>query len=318
MDTLFCTGQELARGTYAIVQLDPVAACADANDPEITLLAKQLPSKKYVFQPMHQLAFKFPLNAGRYLAIINRCGFMQKPQWGVYVVSQGLPTPDKDYGLHEGMCTPIFPTTEHPQAREPLRPNKEFPWKNCYHHSFPGYQILAVSSISREGASGIKLPEEEMRRLNDCFLTDSYEARETRERNEELLMNNRAQNSGDQVVNPRIHLSCEEDSEMLSPEGLPPLLPSTGPTLPGSSDPNEEDAAEPYDNFSDVTSCISGTSAEFSYTDGDEGFIRDPGSSADSVWILPTMKVWLDLSVIDSQTLPPVADFRAEVREISK
>lgn len=31
------------------------------------------------------------------------------------------------------MCTPIYPNDKHPAGREPLRPEKPFPYTNCYH-----------------------------------------------------------------------------------------------------------------------------------------------------------------------------------------
>lgn len=237
---------------------------------------------------------------------------MPKPQWEVRIVSQGLPTPDKDLGRHEGMCTPIFPTTEHPQGREPLRANKEFPWKNCYHHSLPGGTSLAVSSVSSEGASGIALPDEEVSRLFRTFLTDSY-SRRAREPSSESVP---------QSIDKDNSISDPGEKNSARPASPSPAIPMAQPPTNSESheissltrDPNEiYDDAELYEDFSDGTSIIeSSLSHDSDCSDGNEAFIRDP------FCIYPTMDVWLDLSVFDSQPIPSLEDFEAEAQEISK
>jgi len=48
MNDLAALRKDLARGRYVVIRMDPVAACAGANDPEITSLAKQISTKMYV------------------------------------------------------------------------------------------------------------------------------------------------------------------------------------------------------------------------------------------------------------------------------
>lgn len=58
--------------------------------------------------------------------------------------------------LDSTMCTPIFPATEHPFSREPLRPTPSFPFSDCYQYTAPapivriptgGYKLSKATSL---------------------------------------------------------------------------------------------------------------------------------------------------------------------------
>jgi hypothetical protein len=184
-----------------------------------------------------------------------------------------------------------------------------------------------VSSISKAGATGIQLPMEEVNRLFRCFLADSFEARK---RASDPDLRNLCSQTGVQSISrdedDQAHPSCEESAPSpapSSPPDIPVIQPSAEPIChepsPPTPHPNaQDDDPEPYETLSDVTSFVSTLSYDPSFTDGDEEFINALESFIDPFCIRTTMDVWLDLSVFDSETLPPVSDFWDEVREISK
>lgn len=63
--------------------------------------------------------------------------FPNKPwyRYAVNVVAPCLREEDAETRITADMCSPIYPNTQHPAGREPLRPDKPFPYANCYHWS---------------------------------------------------------------------------------------------------------------------------------------------------------------------------------------
>ncbi|KDQ51755.1 hypothetical protein JAAARDRAFT_198831 [Jaapia argillacea MUCL 33604] len=53
----------------------------------------------------------------------------------IYFIAQDLPSPCIKNGRESSMCTPLWPTTEHPSGRKPIRLREPLPWENCYLHS---------------------------------------------------------------------------------------------------------------------------------------------------------------------------------------
>jgi len=238
---------------------------------------------------------------------------MPKPSWGIYVVSEGLLIPDESYGQHEGMCTPIFPATHHPRGREAVRPTNDFPRKNCYHHSYPGYNIVAVSSISRKGASEIRLPEVGMDAIRRNVLKDSYEARERIP--EEAKSYPRS--SGEKIESA-VDPSGEESLAPSSPPQVSSVPVSPRSTSHAISVDGNSGSEDPYENLSDVTSIASRIGPDASCMDGDEVFIRALETCIDLTCIKSTVKVWLDLNVLKSRKLHTAAEFQEERYQIAR
>ncbi|KAI0690768.1 hypothetical protein C8T65DRAFT_618209, partial [Cerioporus squamosus] len=69
--------------------------------------------------------------------------FLHRPdfQYLVYVVSPGLRPEDPEQGYTADMCVPIFPNTDHPTGRTPVRTVPEFPFFNCYHWFGPDISL---------------------------------------------------------------------------------------------------------------------------------------------------------------------------------
>ncbi|KDQ51762.1 hypothetical protein JAAARDRAFT_40789 [Jaapia argillacea MUCL 33604] len=64
----------------------------------------------------------------------------------IYFLTQGLPSPSAD-GLRESsMCVPIWPTTEHPSGRKPIRLREPLPWENVYLHSMLYVDVRVLSA----------------------------------------------------------------------------------------------------------------------------------------------------------------------------
>jgi hypothetical protein len=270
----------------------------------------------------------------RYIGLIDDFSFIPRAQWAVNLVIQELPTPDVEQGMHNGMCLPIFPTTHHPPGREALRPSSDFPWKNCYHHSHLGSKPLAVSTVHGANATGVRLSEEDVDRLEYYAIDDPYEARDASRQCQSgkmvAMMGNSA--GGVEIVSEETPAQVPAPSDLSARTELPQstsLIRSASapgadvqPSSPSGGVVADGGGADPYDNFSDVTSIISSHDGLEVQLDA-EAFHHALASGAagepvDPSSIVTTMEVWLDLTVFDSQTLPPSMDFEAEVTQISQ
>ncbi|KDQ51759.1 hypothetical protein JAAARDRAFT_497979 [Jaapia argillacea MUCL 33604] len=64
----------------------------------------------------------------------------------IYFIAQGLPSPCVKDGRESSMCTPLWPTTEHPSGRKPIRLREPLPWENCYLHSTLYIDVRVLSA----------------------------------------------------------------------------------------------------------------------------------------------------------------------------
>ncbi len=53
----------------------------------------------------------------------------------VVPIAPNLRPVDEEHGATADMCIPIGPNTSHPNGREPLETEPQFPFRNCYHWS---------------------------------------------------------------------------------------------------------------------------------------------------------------------------------------
>ncbi|KDQ51763.1 hypothetical protein JAAARDRAFT_40790 [Jaapia argillacea MUCL 33604] len=63
----------------------------------------------------------------------------------IYFITQGLPSTD---GVRQStMCVPLWPATEHPSGRKPIKLREPLPWDNCYLHStlFVDVRVLSAN-----------------------------------------------------------------------------------------------------------------------------------------------------------------------------
>ncbi|KDQ51811.1 hypothetical protein JAAARDRAFT_210932 [Jaapia argillacea MUCL 33604] len=84
----------------------------------------------------------------------------------VYFITQGLPSPSTD-GLRESsMCVPIWPTTEHPSGRKPIRLREPLPWDHCYLHSMLYVDVRVLSADFEDAKiNGVMLFPEAMHHM---------------------------------------------------------------------------------------------------------------------------------------------------------
>ncbi|KDQ62023.1 hypothetical protein JAAARDRAFT_97076, partial [Jaapia argillacea MUCL 33604] len=134
-------------GTYVGVRLDAAATVAPLQDPIVDLQARSLSPKIYV----------------GLITSVYPWYDVESPllQVEIMLVGQGLPTYREGAVVDASMCTPIFPATEHPLSRQPVRPSKPFPWPNCYQHSFMN-KMARVSRIHHSDDSDIRIAKREV------------------------------------------------------------------------------------------------------------------------------------------------------------
>ncbi|EIW54207.1 uncharacterized protein TRAVEDRAFT_132815, partial [Trametes versicolor FP-101664 SS1] len=104
---------------YAVIRMDPVAMVKKLDDPEALAAARAMTPRSYVVYLTHEPELPFP-NKPWYRYELN-------------IIAPSLCEDDAAKGITADMCTPIFPNDKHPAGREPLRPEKPFPYTNCYH-----------------------------------------------------------------------------------------------------------------------------------------------------------------------------------------
>ncbi|KAI0365059.1 hypothetical protein BV20DRAFT_955037 [Pilatotrama ljubarskyi] len=106
-------------GTYAVAQIDVQATLAGLEDEKALSAASRLETKKYLIYLHTPLQLPYPGSGPwKYLA---------------YFVGPDPRPEEPENFITSDMCIPIFPNTNHPTGREPVRPNSPFPFPNCSH-----------------------------------------------------------------------------------------------------------------------------------------------------------------------------------------
>lgn len=127
--------------------IDPVAAVAHIDNPELHAAARAMKPKRYLanvgeVREFRVLVFDF-LTFPPQLDTLNlACEWIQ---FRLAIVTRGPIDADATRGIEAEMCTPIFPETRHPSDRQPLRATSvswvgrqrdvDLPFPNCYLHS---------------------------------------------------------------------------------------------------------------------------------------------------------------------------------------
>lgn len=102
--------------------------------------------------------------------------FPNKPwyRYAVNVVAPSLREEDAGKRITAEMCSPIYPNTQHPAGREPLRPDKPFPYANCYHWSGVEMDIRVLARPEEfDQNQAIALPLREYMRWDELQLEDA-------------------------------------------------------------------------------------------------------------------------------------------------
>ncbi|TFY50557.1 hypothetical protein EVJ58_g10999 [Rhodofomes roseus] len=100
------------------------------------------------------------MHPAKYVALVTQIDELPLPRKADHkcylaLVGQGLCRPDEVTCIESSMCVPIFPATEHPLSREPLRPKPAFPFPGCYQYScntslvrIPNKPYLLTNAVS--------------------------------------------------------------------------------------------------------------------------------------------------------------------------
>lgn len=102
--------------------------------------------------------------------------FPNKPwyRYAVNVVAPCLREEDPEKRITADMCSPIYPNSQHPAGREPLRPDKPFPYANCYHWSGVEMDIRVLARPEEfDQNQAIALPLREYMRWDELQLEDA-------------------------------------------------------------------------------------------------------------------------------------------------
>ncbi|RPD57878.1 hypothetical protein L226DRAFT_472381 [Lentinus tigrinus ALCF2SS1-7] len=148
---------------YAAVRMDPVAMVQHLNDAQALEAATRIHPRTYLVHLSYDSVFPFP----------------GKPWYGfsASLVGPSLRAVDEERCISADMCIPIFPNTAHPGGREPVRPKPErpFPYDNCYHWSFTDTKIRVIASPEGFNARiAVKLDAYEDTRREKFFARDGY------------------------------------------------------------------------------------------------------------------------------------------------
>ncbi|KAI0327943.1 hypothetical protein GY45DRAFT_1436586 [Cubamyces sp. BRFM 1775] len=112
---LFCPNEL----QYAVIRMDAVSMVQHFNDPIATAEARALETKKY-------LAY---LNISLDLPFVTNFWY----RYQVSLIGSSLHPEVPQQGITSDMVIPIYPNTNHPDGRSPVRTETPFPFPNCYH-----------------------------------------------------------------------------------------------------------------------------------------------------------------------------------------
>ncbi|KAF7972849.1 hypothetical protein HWV62_16966 [Athelia sp. TMB] len=193
-----------AIGSYVVFTIDPEMTLEALHDEHVAEVTRQMETKPfvgYVAEPDR---------------IINHDSEFQS--FRVEILREGPPPQVEDKGIEADMCVPVWPTTEHPLSRPPLRTDKPLPWTNCYHSSFTSV-IVRVPTAYDSAKGAVKILRSEISRHNTIRNEDrmrAYEIRKARnptpspaEASAEALQSPTVQDEGSPRQNSQRSLSEE-------------------------------------------------------------------------------------------------------------
>ncbi|OSC97333.1 hypothetical protein PYCCODRAFT_1419722 [Trametes coccinea BRFM310] len=106
-------------GAYAVIRLAPVEMVKHLGDSEALEQAASLPTKPHLVYLLDEMSLPFP----------DRPWY----RFDICPIATSLRAEDPDKGITSEMCIPIYPNTDHPTGRAPVRPIRPFPYAHCYH-----------------------------------------------------------------------------------------------------------------------------------------------------------------------------------------
>ncbi|KZP04865.1 hypothetical protein FIBSPDRAFT_1054416 [Athelia psychrophila] len=148
-------------GAYVVFSIDAEMTLEALHDEHVAEVTKNMQTKSFV---------GYVAKADR---IINHESEFQS--FRVRILRSGFPPRTEEKGIESDMCTPVWPTTEHPSSRTPLRTDKPLPWNNCYHSSFDSI-IVRVPTAYEDAEGAVMLLKSEISRHNAIIRDDQQRA----------------------------------------------------------------------------------------------------------------------------------------------
>ncbi|KZP19685.1 hypothetical protein FIBSPDRAFT_1045297 [Athelia psychrophila] len=148
-------------GAYVAFSIDAEMTLEALHDEHVAEVTKNMQTKYFV---------GYVAKADR---IINHESEFQS--FRVEILREGFPPRSEKEGIEADMCTPVWPTTEHPSSRAPLRTNNPLPWNNCYHSSFDSI-IVRVPTAYEDAEGAVMLLPSEISRHETIIESDRQRA----------------------------------------------------------------------------------------------------------------------------------------------
>ncbi|KAI0364942.1 hypothetical protein BV20DRAFT_973755 [Pilatotrama ljubarskyi] len=144
---------------YAVICMDPVAMVEHLNDHVATAQARALCPKKYLVYLDNALDLSFPTSAW-FRFQVSPIGTTLRPE-------------DPARGVTSNMAIPIYPNEDHPAHRPPIRTQKPFPFRHCYHwvDNLTTVRIRRIPGLY-DDAPAIKISSLQHIRMEKAFAED--------------------------------------------------------------------------------------------------------------------------------------------------
>ncbi|KAL1945496.1 hypothetical protein VTO73DRAFT_2347 [Trametes versicolor] len=161
-------------GAYAVIRLNPVAMVQHLDDNDALQAAMAMQTKTYLVCLDIEMALPFPDRPWY--------RFEARP------IGPQLPPANEEEGYTPEMCIPIYPNTNHPTGRAPIRPRRPFPYGNCYHWNDNTIHIrVRARPEGFDETNAVKISARTELLIGKLFMEDILRARKTAVLQESLL-----------------------------------------------------------------------------------------------------------------------------------
>ncbi|KAI9067445.1 hypothetical protein FKP32DRAFT_1755120 [Trametes sanguinea] len=290
-------------GAYAVIRLAPLEMVKHLGDAEALEQAASLPTKPYLIYLLDEMSLPFP----------NRPWY----RFDISPIATRLRAENPERGITPDMCIPIYPNTEHPAGRTPMRPMRPFPYAHCYHWFDCILQVRVRSRPEQlDETEVVKLSSAEQTELEFAWTDDAIRSADA-----VMARNCRPPHN--------IQASGSADAAALPSPSEPPFTPEseTVAVAPSSYEFNHDhSSAHPLvqtENLDDHASLSTSSSEASDSTNDLAGLARLDifGGTNDSedVDVIPLVDLWIsDLPSHIKEEIPDPAELFSECARIVK
>ena len=177
-------------------------------------------------------------------------------------IGPSLRAVDEKRGFESDMCVPIFPNETHPTGRSSVRPDRVFPYDNCYHWARMNLDVrVHAREEGFDDTCAIELSVEEQMDMEALFRTDLGRAKRTRSAREQAesappdhgapYAQEPSLSSSPAAEQPRNVAASDEDDIFAPPEDFedPEYLPLVHLWLDFPANLKQEDIGNPVDLY---------------------------------------------------------------------